>query len=270
MQRNVKGEVISSTFDEPADAPRAGRRHGDREGEAPGRAQARRRDPARLDHAPRARPQHGRAALAARSCRAASTRTRCRSRSASSARRATSRRAASLTIIGTALIETGSRMDEVIFEEFKGTGNSELVLDRKLADRRIFPAIDINRSATRREELLLDRDDAQPHVGPAQVPAQLEPGRVDGVPAREDQGDRDERGVPRLDELLNGDGGESSESTPGYHSLHDPVTRLQPVVRVPRSDERCDLPRVIAIGPRSPYRVHRRHPAHAHPCADHL
>ena len=62
----------------------------------------------------------------------------------------------SLTIVGTALIDTGSRMDEVIFEEFKGTGNSELVLDRKLADRRTFPAIDINRSATRREELLLD------------------------------------------------------------------------------------------------------------------
>jgi transcription termination factor Rho len=62
----------------------------------------------------------------------------------------------SLTIIGTALIETGSRMDEVIFEEFKGTGNCEIVLDRKLADRRTFPAIDINRSATRREELLLD------------------------------------------------------------------------------------------------------------------
>jgi len=64
----------------------------------------------------------------------------------------------SLTIVGTALIETGSRMDEVIFEEFKGTGNSELVLDRKLADRRTFPAIDINRSATRREELLLGED----------------------------------------------------------------------------------------------------------------
>jgi len=62
----------------------------------------------------------------------------------------------SLTIVGTALIDTGSRMDEVIFEEFKGTGNSELVLDRKLADRRTYPAIDINRSATRREELLLD------------------------------------------------------------------------------------------------------------------
>lgn len=61
----------------------------------------------------------------------------------------------SLTIIATALIETGSRMDEVIFEEFKGTGNSEIVLDRKIADKRIFPAIDINRSGTRKEELLV-------------------------------------------------------------------------------------------------------------------
>jgi len=65
----------------------------------------------------------------------------------------------SLTIISTALIETGSRMDEVIFEEFKGTGNMELVLDRKLADRRIFPAIDINKSGTRKEELLLTADE---------------------------------------------------------------------------------------------------------------
>ncbi len=62
----------------------------------------------------------------------------------------------SLTIIATALIETGSRMDEVIFEEFKGTGNMELVLDRRLSDRRIFPAMDINRSSTRKEELLID------------------------------------------------------------------------------------------------------------------
>jgi len=61
----------------------------------------------------------------------------------------------SLTILATALIETGSRMDEVIFEEFKGTGNMELVLDRRLADRRIYPAIDVNRSGTRKEELLL-------------------------------------------------------------------------------------------------------------------
>ena len=65
----------------------------------------------------------------------------------------------SLTIIATALIDTGSRMDEVIFEEFKGTGNMEIHLDRKLADRRIFPSIDINRSGTRKEELLLPTDD---------------------------------------------------------------------------------------------------------------
>jgi transcription termination factor Rho len=62
----------------------------------------------------------------------------------------------SLTIVATALVETGSRMDEVIFEEFKGTGNMELVLDRHIADKRIFPAIDINRSGTRKEDLLLD------------------------------------------------------------------------------------------------------------------
>lgn len=67
----------------------------------------------------------------------------------------------SLTILATALIETGSRMDEVIFEEFKGTGNMELVLDRRLADRRIFPAIDVNRSGTRKEELLLHPDELQ-------------------------------------------------------------------------------------------------------------
>src|SRR5215470_10143517 len=64
----------------------------------------------------------------------------------------------SLTIIATALIDTGSRMDEVIFEEFKGTGNSEIHLDRKLVDRRVFPAIDLNKSGTRKEELLLGKD----------------------------------------------------------------------------------------------------------------
>ena len=63
----------------------------------------------------------------------------------------------SLTIIATALIDTGSRMDEVIFEEFKGTGNSEIILDRKLSDKRTFPAIDITKSGTRKEELLVDR-----------------------------------------------------------------------------------------------------------------
>ncbi len=67
----------------------------------------------------------------------------------------------SLTIIATALIDTGSRMDEVIFEEFKGTGNSEIVLDRKIADKRVFPAIDIQKSGTRKEELLVPKDTLQ-------------------------------------------------------------------------------------------------------------
>ena len=67
----------------------------------------------------------------------------------------------SLTIISTALIETGSRMDEVIFEEFKGTGNSEVIMDRKVADKRIYPAIDITKSGTRKEELLLSKDELQ-------------------------------------------------------------------------------------------------------------
>lgn len=67
----------------------------------------------------------------------------------------------SLTIIATALIDTGSRMDEVIFEEFKGTGNAEIVMDRKIADKRVFPAIDIQKSGTRKEELLVDKDTLQ-------------------------------------------------------------------------------------------------------------
>jgi transcription termination factor Rho len=65
----------------------------------------------------------------------------------------------SLTIIATALIDTGSRMDDVIFEEFKGTGNSEIHLDRRLSDKRLFPAIDLQRSGTRKEELLISKED---------------------------------------------------------------------------------------------------------------
>jgi transcription termination factor Rho len=65
----------------------------------------------------------------------------------------------SLTIIATALVDTGSRMDEVIFEEFKGTGNMEIHLDRKLVDKRVFPAIDIQKSGTRKEELLIPKED---------------------------------------------------------------------------------------------------------------
>jgi transcription termination factor Rho len=67
----------------------------------------------------------------------------------------------SLTIIATALVDTGSRMDDVIYEEFKGTGNLELHLDRKISEKRVYPSIDINRSGTRREELLTDAEDLQ-------------------------------------------------------------------------------------------------------------
>jgi transcription termination factor Rho len=67
----------------------------------------------------------------------------------------------SLTIIATALVDTGSRMDDVIYEEFKGTGNMEIHLDRRIAEKRIYPAIDINRSGTRREELLMDPNELQ-------------------------------------------------------------------------------------------------------------
>ena len=69
------------------------------------------------------------------------------------------REGGSLTVLATALVDTGSKMDDVVFEEFKGTGNMELVLDRKLSEKRIFPAIDIIKSGTRRDDLLLDADE---------------------------------------------------------------------------------------------------------------
>ena len=81
----------------------------------------------------------------------------------------------SLTMIGTALIETGSRMDEVIFEEFKGTGNMELVLDRKISERRIFPAVDINKSGTRKEELLVVNDQLQKIWALRKLISQMQP-----------------------------------------------------------------------------------------------
>ena len=95
----------------------------------------------------------------------------------------------SLSIIATALIDTGSRMDEVIFEEFKGTGNSEIVLDRKVSDKRIFPALDVGKSGTRKEELLVGKD-ALEDVGPAPHPHADGHDRCDGVPARQDEGFR--------------------------------------------------------------------------------
>ena len=158
MQRSVKGEVIASTFDEPAD------RH----------VQVAEMV---IEKAKRL-VEHGRDVVVlldsiTRLARAYNTITPASGRVLSGGIDATAlqrpkrffgaarkiEQGGSLTIIGTALVETGSRMDEVIFEEFKGTGNMEIYLDRKLADRRIFPSIDITRSGTRKEELLLDPEE---------------------------------------------------------------------------------------------------------------
>jgi transcription termination factor Rho len=158
MQRSVKGEVISSTFDEPAD------RH----------IQVAEMV---LEKAKRY-VEHGKDVIIlldsiTRLARAYNTNTPSSGRVLSGGLDSNAlqrpkrffgaarniEEGGSLTILATALVETGSRMDDVIFEEFKGTGNSEVYLDRKLADRRIFPAIDINRSGTRKEELLLQEDE---------------------------------------------------------------------------------------------------------------
>ena len=155
MQRNVKAEVISSTFDEPAT------RHvqiADMVIEKARRLVEHRRDVVilldsitRLARAHNTVVPHSGKILSGGVDSNALHKPK---RFFGAARNL--EEGGSLTIIGTALIETGSRMDEVIFEEFKGTGNCEIVLDRKLSDRRTYPAIDINRSATRREELLLE------------------------------------------------------------------------------------------------------------------
>ncbi|MEK6544085.1 MAG: transcription termination factor Rho [Elusimicrobiota bacterium] len=158
MQRSVKGEVISSTFDEPAD------RH----------VQVAEMV---LEKAKRL-TENGKDVVVlldsiTRMARAYNTVTPSSGRVLSGGIESTSlqrpkrffgaarslEEGGSLTILATALIDTGSRMDEVIFEEFKGTGNMEVYLDRKLQDKRIFPAVDINRSGTRKEELLLNEDE---------------------------------------------------------------------------------------------------------------
>ena len=110
----------------------------------------------------------------------------------------------SLTIIATALIDTGSRMDEVIFEEFKGTGNSEIILDRKVADKRIFPAIDITRSGTRKEELLVPTDSCKKMYVLRRI---LKPmGTVDAIEFLLDKlrQHQEQRRLLRVDEHLNG------------------------------------------------------------------
>ncbi|MCX5783151.1 MAG: transcription termination factor Rho [Elusimicrobia bacterium] len=158
MRRSVRGEVIASTFDEPAD------RHVQVSEMA-------------LEKAKRMVEQKRHVVVlldsVTRLARAYNTITPSSGRVLSGGLEATSlqrpkrffgaarniEEGGSLTIIATALVETGSRMDEVIFEEFKGTGNSEIYLDRKLSDRRTFPAIDLNRTSTRKEELLLSEDE---------------------------------------------------------------------------------------------------------------
>ena len=108
----------------------------------------------------------------------------------------------SLTIIATALIDTGSRMDDVIFEEFKGTGNSEIHLDRRLSDKRLFPAIDLQRSGTRKEELLHQQGRPQSHLGDAARAESAVAGRADGSRARATREDEVKRRVSRLDAEL--------------------------------------------------------------------
>ena len=108
----------------------------------------------------------------------------------------------SLTIIATALIDTGSRMDEVIFEEFKGTGNSEIILDRKLSDKRTFPAIDITKSGTRKEELLVDKGTLSKMWVLRRILNPMGTDRRDGVPARQAEIQQDEQRFLRGDEHL--------------------------------------------------------------------
>jgi transcription termination factor Rho len=157
MQRQVKAEVVSSTFDEPPE------RHvqvADMVLERAKRLVERKKDVVilldsitRLARANNAVIPHSGKTLSGGVDSNALQRPK---RFFGSARNI--EEGGSLTIIATALVDTGSRMDDVIFEEFKGTGNMELILDRKLADRRIFPALDLNRSGTRKEELLLPQE----------------------------------------------------------------------------------------------------------------
>jgi len=160
MQRSVKGEVISSTFDEPA------ARHvqvAEMVIEKAKRLVEHKRDVViLLDSITRLARAYN--TIVPPSCKVLSGGVDSNAlqrpkRFFGSARNI--EEGGSLTIIATALIDTGSRMDDVIFEEFKGTGNSEIILDRKLVDKRTFPAIDIQRSGTRKEELLIPKDDLQ-------------------------------------------------------------------------------------------------------------
>jgi len=151
MQRSVKGEVISSTFDEPA------ARHvqvAEMVIEKAKRLVEHKRDVViLLDSVTRLARAYNTIVPPSGKCSPVVwIRMRCRGRSGSFGSARNIEEGGSLTIIATALIDTGSRMDDVIFEEFKGTGNMEIILERKLVDKRVFPAIDIQRSGTRKEE----------------------------------------------------------------------------------------------------------------------
>ena len=149
----------------------------------------------RLDHAARARVQRERAMVAAARCRAGLDSNAMQSPRQIFGAARKIEGGGSLTILGTALIDTGSRMDQVIFEEFKGTGNSEIYLSRELAERRIYPAIDIAKSGTRKEEKLIPPDAAAdlPDAAPGAGPDAAAGGDAQAGGSLEQ--DQDERGV---------------------------------------------------------------------------
>jgi len=158
MQRSVKGEVVSSTFDEP---PQRHIQVADMVIEKAKRLVEHKRDVViLLDSLTRFARAHN--AVIPSSGKVLSGGLDANALQRPRRFFATARNieeGGSLTIMATAIVDTGSRMDDVIFEEFKGTGNMEVILDRKLADKRIFPAIDINRSGTRKEELLMSQEE---------------------------------------------------------------------------------------------------------------
>ncbi len=162
MERTVQGEVISSTFDLPAsDHSTVAELAIER---AKRLVELGQDVVVLLDSMTRLARAYNIARLPAVFCPVVWTPRRCTHRRSSSAPPATSKTAVSLTIISSALVETGSKMDEVIFEEFKGTGNMELRLSREVADKRLFPAIDVNASGTRREGLITDPQELPPII----------------------------------------------------------------------------------------------------------
>jgi len=215
MQRTVKGEVVSSTFDEPPARHVQVAEMVIEKGQAPGRAQegtwSSSSTPSPAWPAPynTVVPPSGKILSGGVDSNALHK----PKRFFGAARNI--EEGGSLTIIATALVDTGSRMDEVIFEEFKGTGNSEIHLDRKLMEKRIFPCLDINKSGTRKEEMILDDKVMKPHLDLAAAPAPAQRHRRHGVLARQDRQDRHQRRVHRQYVL---------RSSSPFLSLPDPLS----------------------------------------------